>query len=212
MDDCIAVADTGGQTVVASSSQIYNELARTRPDLLEELKKPWVFYQSQDYDTDGTPLITNAVDDKLVFQFSRLPITGFRSDTRNQSIPPPSAGRLEAMSLIEDLAWKNGLALPCQPGDVAFINNLCMLHARTSFDLDGDGNALLSSRHLVKLMLRDPGLAWELPKSLKWLPERIYGQNRTDGTRTEEWQLSVEIGDSLPDGHIWAGTGNYANG
>lgn len=116
------------------------------------------------------------------------------------------------MNLIEDMAWKNGLALPCQAGDIAFINNLCMLHARTAFDLDGDGNALLSNRHLVKLMLRDPELAWELPGSLKWLPERIYGPNQGDGTRTENWQLSIEIGDSLPDGHIWAGTGNYANG
>lgn len=157
-------------------------------------------------------MIINAVDDNLVFQFSRLPITGFRSNIRNQSIPLPSAGRLEAMNVIEDLAWKNGLPLPCQPGDVAFINNLCMLHARTAFDFDEDGNALLSNRHLVKLMLRDPELAWGMPQSLKWLPERIYGPNQIDGTRTEEWQLNVEIGDSLPDGHVWAGTGNYANG
>lgn len=31
--------------MIASSSQIYNELAGTRPDILRELSKKWVFLQ-----------------------------------------------------------------------------------------------------------------------------------------------------------------------
>lgn len=161
---------------------------------------------------DGTPLVTNAAGDKLVFQFSRLPITGFRSEGANPTLPPPTPKRLEAMTLVEELAWRHCLALPGQPGDIAFINNLCLMHARSAFDLDVEGNPLPSKRHLVKLMLRDPELTWNLPESLSWYSERTYGPNKDDGGRTEKWQLSISSDESLPDGHVWAGSGGMSNG
>lgn len=39
------VSDTGGDTMIVSSSHIYNEIARIRPDLLQELSKDWAFFQ-----------------------------------------------------------------------------------------------------------------------------------------------------------------------
>lgn len=167
---------------------------------------------SQDYDTDGTPLVTNAAGDRLVFQYSRLPITGFRNEGANPTLPPPTLKRLEAMALLEELAWKYSFPLPRKAGDIAYINNLCLMHARKAFDLDANGNPLPSKRHLVKLMLQDPELMWDLPESLSWYSKRVYGPNRDDGGRTEKWQLSVASDESLPDGHIWAGTGSVSNG
>ncbi|KAK3290241.1 uncharacterized protein B0H64DRAFT_412939 [Chaetomium fimeti] len=205
------VSDTGGETMIVSSSQLYNELAATRPDLLAELGKNWVFFHSQDYYSDGTPLITNTASNQLVFQFSRLPITGFRSQKGNPTLPPLTAKRLEAMAYVEELAWKHAFPLPRQPGDIAYINNLCLMHARSAFDLDAEGNPLPSKRHLVKLMLQDPDMAWELPGHLEWYSKRLYGPNREDGTREETWQLSVKD-ERLPDGRIWAGSGALSNG
>ncbi|KAK0718698.1 hypothetical protein B0T21DRAFT_338425 [Apiosordaria backusii] len=205
-------SDTGGETMIASACQIYNEMAESRPDLLEELAQNWAFFQMRDdYHTDGTPLLTNAPGDKLVFQFSRLPITGFRSLGANPALPPPTEKRLEAMAKVEELAWKHAFPLPREPGDMAYINNLCLMHARSAFDVDEAGNPLPSKRHLVKLMLHDPELAWELPKHLGWYLERVYGPNQEDGGRTEKWQLSVKD-ESLPDGRIWAGAGALTNG
>ncbi|KAI5921280.1 hypothetical protein F4810DRAFT_702450 [Camillea tinctor] len=206
------VSNTGGETMIASSSQIYNELAKTRPDLLQELMKKWVFYDSHDYYTDGTPLITNAPGDKLVFQYSRLPITGFRNEAPNPTLPAPTQKRLEAMDYIEELAWKHGFPLPRQKGDVAYINNLCVMHARSAFDLDSEGNPLPSRRHLVKMMLRDPVFAWDLPEYLNWYSKRVFGPNREDGSRVEKWQLSLNPDQSLPNGRIWVGTGTLNNG
>jgi len=37
--------EAGGGTMIASSSKIYNELATSRPDLLEELTQKWTFCQ-----------------------------------------------------------------------------------------------------------------------------------------------------------------------
>ncbi|KAK3328687.1 hypothetical protein B0T19DRAFT_442576 [Cercophora scortea] len=211
------VSDTGGETMIVSSSQIYNELAQIRPDLLQELAKNWAFFHSQDYETDGSPLITNVPgdndNDKLVFQYSRLPVTGFRNTGANSSLPTPTPTRLEAMALVEVLAWKHALALPRESGDIAFINNLCLMHGRTPFDLDAAGNPLPSRRHLAKLMLRDPERTWDLPETLGWYAERVYGPNREDGRREETWLMKVGADkEGRPDGNIWAGAGGHSNG
>lgn len=116
------------------------------------------------------------------------------------------------MTMVEDLAWKHAMPLPGKQGDIAYINNFCLMHARNAFDLGTDGNPMPSRRHLVKMMLRDPELTWELPASLGWYSQRVYGPNREDGGRKEKWQLSIAPDESLPDGHIWAGSGAFNNG
>ena len=89
------------------------------------------------------------------------------------------------------------MALPWQRGDAVFINNLCTMHARTAFDLDAQGHARSSKRHLFKLMLRDPELAWDLPESLSWYSEKVYGPNQDNGARMEKWLLTS--GSSSPN-------------
>lgn len=201
-----ATSTTGGETMIVSSSQLYNDLSLTRPDLLHQFTKPWTFSMSQNFSTDATPLITNAPGSRLVFQYSRLPTTGFRNSGPNPTQPPPSPERLEAMALLESLAWKRAFPLPRQAGDIAFINNLCLMHARREFDLDEkSGVPLASKRHLVKLMLRDEELSWVLPSSWDWCRERIYGSNDEEGGRSERWELS-------PDKMVMAGGGSYNNG
>lgn len=86
------------------------------------------------------------------------------------------------------------------------------MHARSAFDLDAENNPLPSKRHLVKLMLQDPELAWSLPDSLGWYAKRVYGSNQDDGGRAEKWHLSIGSDESLPDGRIWAGSGSLTNG
>lgn len=165
-----------------------------------------------DYHTDGTPLVLNAPGDRLVFQYSRLPITGFRNTGSNPTLPPVSSRRLEAMAMVEEAAWENSFPLPCELGDVSFINNLCLMHARTPFDLGADGvTPLPSARHLVKLMLRDPEMAWGLPPALDWQVERVYGPNREGGGREERWHLTIHD-EKMPDGRVWAGSGSMSNG
>ncbi len=116
------------------------------------------------------------------------------------------------MDMLEDLGWKHAFPLPRIRGDIAFINNLCMMHARNAFDTSADGTALPSKRHLVKLMLRDPEEAWDLPKSLNWMTERVYGPNGANGERTEKWHVTLDSDKSLPNGKIWVGTGSQGNG
>lgn len=175
-------------------------------------------HRAQDYRAEGTPLINTAYPgDKLVFQYSRLPVTGFRRNSTTQhhySLPPPTPARLEAMDLLERLAWKHSLALPAHAGDVAYINNLTLMHARRGFDLDPlTGTPLPSKRHLVKMLLRDPELKWELPRCLDWYSRRVYGANREGGTRWERWDLVSGCGDGQAARQEQGGRGNgHGNG
>ncbi|KAK7429716.1 hypothetical protein QQZ08_003742 [Neonectria magnoliae] len=170
------VPNNGGETMIVSSCHLYNQFARTRPDMLHQLTEKWVSFSGA-----------------------------------NPTLPAPTEEGLEAMALVEDLACKHAMPLPGKPGDIACINNLCLMHARNAFDLDEKGKPLPSKRHLVQMMLQDPELKWELPDSLSWYSQRVYGPNQ-DGGRTEKWQLGIACDESLPDGHIWAGTGTLNNG
>lgn len=114
--------------------------------------------------------------------------------------------------MIEELALKHSLALPRQKGDIVYINNMCLMHGRNAFDLDAKGNPLPSKRHLVKLMLQDPELKWDIPESLDWVTKRAYGPNRENGERVEKWQLTIGPDKSVPDGMIWVGSGGHTNG
>jgi hypothetical protein len=40
---CLQTAQSGGESKLASSWRVYNELARTRPDLIKTLSEDWVF-------------------------------------------------------------------------------------------------------------------------------------------------------------------------
>ncbi|KAK3990769.1 hypothetical protein QBC44DRAFT_368741 [Cladorrhinum sp. PSN332] len=158
---------SGGQTVLSSIWQTYNELAVERPDLLHTLTQPWVL------DTFKPPSLQpprhvrplQVVDsDKLpiLFRFSRYPITGFQRD-RNPDLPEPTAAQREAADCIQFRAAKNSITLPVVKGDILLVNDMALFHAREAFD---DGNIPLK-RHLVKMYFRDPEQGWEIPLSME---------------------------------------------
>lgn len=112
------------------------------------------------------------------------------------------------MDMIEEIARKHSLPLNSKRGDIAYINNLCIMHARDPFDLDSKGNSLPSKRHLIKMMLKDPELSWDLPESLSWYPELVFGSNQGSGDRVETWQLKAPfVDEAVVDNGIWVGSG-----
>ena len=57
------------------------------------------------------------------------------------------------------------------PGDMIFFNNLSMLHARDSFI---DDTTVGRKRHLLRLILRNEEMAYELPKQLEQTWAELY--------------------------------------
>lgn len=85
---------------------------------------------------------------------------------------------------------KNSITLPVEKGDMLFVNDLALFHARTGFD---DGGIPLK-RHLVKMYFRDPEQGWNIPPSMENEWKTSYSPNLADGTRKETWHILYQPG------------------
>ncbi|KAJ5188438.1 Taurine catabolism dioxygenase TauD/TfdA [Penicillium cf. griseofulvum] len=166
---CLNRAAEGGESYLSSSWHVYNILAKERPDLIHTL--------SQDWPMDGfnhpvrpytlRPLLyhqpaTATTPDRIVIQYARRYFTGFMAQPRSKDIPPITDAQAEALDALHFLAEEHSAALDFQKGDVQYVNNLSIFHARNWFR-DEPGK----ERHLLRLWLRDPENAWETPEKLQ---------------------------------------------
>jgi hypothetical protein len=76
-----------------------------------------------------------------------------------------SEAQLRALDRVEEYANKNCIEILSQPGDIQFINNFALLHARRPWVDD----MTKPERHLLRLGLHDPQNAWPRPPGYEWL-------------------------------------------
>ncbi|KAF8890087.1 hypothetical protein BD779DRAFT_1469417 [Infundibulicybe gibba] len=88
---------------------------------------------------------------------------------RSAEIPPITEAQAEALDTLHFLGEKFSLGLNFQKGDIQYINNLGIFHAR-----DGFKDSEKQTRHLLRLWLRSEELAWETPQALKPLWDKTY--------------------------------------
>ncbi|KAI9309649.1 hypothetical protein BJ944DRAFT_226638 [Cunninghamella echinulata] len=170
----IGVAEEGGKSRIASSWTVYNEIARERPDLIETLATDWVF--QSDYVETGhssRPLLYFE-DDHLIIQYARRNFTGFGKNPRRTDIPPITEAQAEALDYLHYTAEKYNLGVDFKKGDIQYINNLSIFHARDSY-IDSEKN----QRHLLRLWLH-PDNAWRIPKELKGIWDKLYFNEREE--------------------------------
>lgn len=83
--------------------------------------------------------------------------------TRDSSMPILSKEQVHALHAVEEAAKMFSSQLDRQTGDIQFINNLSIMHARAAYGTDNKR----STRHLLRMFLRDPENAWEKPAAFK---------------------------------------------
>jgi hypothetical protein len=128
---------------------------------------------------------------KVMFSFSRYPLTGYGEfRKRNSKLPPVTERQLEALNALQILCGHHAFSLPTRAGDIVYMNDMALLHGRQPFDEDGQP----LQRHLLKLCLRDPTRAWPVPSGLQPVKDRVFGPNQADGTREEECRLTYYPG------------------
>ncbi|OCL15203.1 Clavaminate synthase-like protein [Glonium stellatum] len=158
----LEVSETGGTSHVASTAQVYNEIAATRPDIIHTLSSLWVI-DGYDYTKDPAymlrPLLFHE-DGHVILNYARRLFTGVGTLTRSQYLPAISEAQAEALDALEFTARKVGTSMMLQKGDIQFQNNLATVHGRDGFE-DGD-----SKRHLLRLWLQDDEYAWKVPPAL----------------------------------------------
>ncbi|OAA65585.1 TfdA family oxidoreductase [Niveomyces insectorum RCEF 264] len=173
---CLSPAASGGESKLASSWRVYNELAKTRPDLIKVLAEDWVIdgFGNPDRPYSVRPLLFHQpangnTPERVIIQYARRGFTGYLDAPRSSHIPPITEPQAEALDALHFLAEKYRVTLDFKKGDVQYINNLSIFHARDGF-VDEPGK----ERHLLRLWLRDPELAWDTPPALQPRWDELY--------------------------------------
>jgi len=173
---CLSPSAKGGESKLSSSWRVYNELARTRPDLIKTLAEDWPFDGYGDAVKPYTlkPLLFHTPaeggsPERVIIQYFRRGFVGFLNLPRSTGIPSITEAQAEALDALHFLAERFNLTLDFQKGDVQYVNNLSIFHARDGFT-DEPGK----QRHLLRLWLRDPELAWKTPEPLKERWDALY--------------------------------------
>ena len=159
---CLRRAKAGGFSSIVSVAAIYNKMLAQRPDLVEELTRPIFRDRRGEMPPGKAPFYSAPVyslhEGRLTTTFVRRFID---SAPRHTGIPSLGPKLIEALDLFESLANDTFLRLDMdfQTGDIQLINNLTLLHARTSFE---DFTDPADKRHLLRLWLAVPD-GWPLP-------------------------------------------------
>ncbi|KAL1959403.1 hypothetical protein VTO42DRAFT_2206 [Malbranchea cinnamomea] len=185
----LSTAAEGGKSKLASSWRVYNELAKTRPDLVRTLAEDWPFdgFGNPSLPYYQRPLLfhqpaTEKQPERILIQYARRRFTGYQALPRSKDIPPISEAQAEALDALHFLSEKYSVALDFRKGDVQYINNLSIFHAR-----DGFVDTPEQQRHLLRLWQRDPENAWTTPKPLLKQWQKLY-----DGVTPESQVFPLE--------------------
>jgi len=164
---CLRTAKSGGLSSLVSSTTIFNEMRRRRPDLLNVLLQPIETDRRGEVPEGSKPYfnipVFNYHDGLVSAIYQRQYIESAR---RFPGVEPLSALQIQALDLFDQLANdpKLNLMMEFQPGDIQLVHNHTILHDRTAFE---DYPEPDRKRHLLRL--------WLAPSGARPLPE-VYAE------------------------------------
>jgi hypothetical protein len=173
---------SGGLSSIASSTTVWNEMARRRPDLARTLLEP-VHYTRWGEIPEGKDRyfgmpVFSPWKGRMVVAYVRSAI---RKAQLMPEVPRLTPAQEEAMDLLDSLAAdpKIRLMMEFRPGDVQLLCNHWILHSRTGYvDWPEPGRR----RHLLRLWLAcDDGPS--LPPLFTTSYQGATGGGRPDGIR-----------------------------
>lgn len=153
---CLQTAKSGGQSKIASSVTVYNEMLQRRPDLVDLLAQPFYTDRKGEIPEGKGPYyqmpIFNPYEGYLTTTYNRDFITAAQ---RFDDVPRLTDRQIEAMDLADELADSDEIRLDMdfRRGDIQFIHNHQVLHARTPYE---DYPEPERKRHLLRLWLAPP--------------------------------------------------------
>jgi Taurine catabolism dioxygenase TauD, TfdA family len=159
---CLRRAMSGGLSAIVSSMAVHNVMAQRRPDLLARLYQPFPVDRRGEVPEGKARFyeapVFNEHAGTLSVLYSRLHIGSSQRFPEARRLTPED---IAALDMLAELAGDPELRLDMSfmPGDIQFLHNHTILHARTEYD---DWPEPERKRHLLRLWLSPPG-ARELP-------------------------------------------------
>ena len=154
---CLKSARSGGDSLLVSSSTIFNELRRRWPELLAVLMQPIATDRRGEVPAGQAPYFLIPVfsyhEHHLTAIYQRQYID---SAQRFVDAPRLSSKHVQALDRFDELANNPELnfSMRLEPGDMQFVYNHALLHDRTAFQ---DWSRPELRRHLLRLWLAIPG-------------------------------------------------------
>ena len=151
---CIDQAASGGLSKIASTVAVHNEILRRRPDLLEELFQPYPRSRLGEEKGGGEMIYMLPVfglrEGHFTSHYSR---TYIEAAQKLADVPRLTDRQMEAIDLLAEVAESLCYRMHFQPGDMQFLNNHVIYHARDAF---ADDAATGRVRRLLRLWLAMP--------------------------------------------------------
>ena len=180
---CLQAAKSGGLSNLVSSTTIFNEIRRRRPDLLRVLLDRIETDRRGEVPKGGKPYFSIPVfnwhEGLLSAIYQRQYIESAR---RLPGVAPLSSLQILALDLFDELANDPvlNLMMELQPGDMQFVHNHTILHDRTAFE---DFPETERKRHLLRL--------WLAPPNARPLPA-VYAERYGSVTQGDRGGIAVE--------------------
>lgn len=175
---CLARAESGGESDVACVHKVWNILQAEFPDVAELLTQPvWYFDRKGEVSKGEEPYIRTSVmyletpdptnpqaEQRLYCKWDPYYVRSLTRFSDAGIIPPLSIEQVHALETLENVCSRVKLHMILAVGDIQFVANSHILHARTAYrDFGPDSGK--PRRHLMRLWLstpQDEG-GWRLP-------------------------------------------------
>jgi len=154
---CLKTAKAGGESYIASSMAIYNEILKRRPDLVPALLEPYPTDRRGEVPEGMKPWFDMPIYHRHAGLLSCIYVRQYIESAQELF---PEARRLtraqvEAMDLMDGLLNdpQIHLSMAFLPGDMQFLHNHQILHSRNDFE---NWPEPARHRHLLRLWLAPP--------------------------------------------------------
>jgi len=181
---CIRPGRSGGLSRVVSSTAVWNEIVRRRPDLARQLRLPYWFSRVGELSPGQArayrmPLFRECDGRMIAFLVQSM----IEKAQAFPEVPRLTQAQQEALQLVEELAGDPSLRLDMdfRPGDMQFLLNHATFHSRTAYE---DWPEPERRRHLLRLWLScEDGPA--LPPNAADGPQGTSATGRPTGVNVE---------------------------
>jgi len=175
---CIARAEEGGESDVACVHRVWNILQEEHPDVAELLTQPvWYFDRKGEVSRGEEPYLRTAVfyletpdgqnpgaEQRVYCKWDPYYVRSLTRFSDKGVIPPLSPAQVRALETLEQVCHRVRLHMVLEVGDIQFVANSHILHARTAYR-DYAPDSGMPRRHLMRLWLSTPVSegGWRLP-------------------------------------------------
>ncbi|KAJ5923780.1 hypothetical protein N7466_007967 [Penicillium verhagenii] len=180
---CIAKSKIGGESDIASTHHVINVLQKRHPDVIETMSTPnWYFDRKGEVSEGEEEWIRGAIlymeneragaNPRVYAKFDPNNLTSLSRYNcgPDAKIPPLSDKQKYALKTWEETCAELALHMVLSPGDIQFVSNSHVFHARTAYEDHAPGavdesGRLIRARHLMRLWLSAPESegGWKLP-------------------------------------------------